>query len=128
LPYDVALGPDGSFYIADFNDVRVRKVDPDGIVTTLAGTGTGGTNGDGGPATQAKLVYPNGVAVGRDGGIYFADTNHHRIRKVFTALPGFDFNDIPTPDENGSKVYIFNSAGKHLSTIDSLTGAPTPVH
>lgn len=84
-PRDVAFAADGSFYIADSWNDRVRKVDPAGIITTVAGSNTRGFAGDGGPAVDAQLQRPSGVAVGRDGNLYIADSYNHRIRKLDTA-------------------------------------------
>jgi YD repeat-containing protein len=81
-PYGVALAPDGSLYIADLSNHRIRRVGPDGIITTVAGNGVAGSSGDGGPATQASLRNPQAVAVTPDGGLYIADTDNHRIRRV----------------------------------------------
>lgn len=81
-PEGIALGPDGSLYIADKLDHRIRKVAPDGIITTVAGTGAAGYSGDGGPAVLARLAFPEGIAVGPDGSVYVADTGNHRIRKI----------------------------------------------
>ena len=67
------MGPDGSLYIADERNLRVRRVSPNGIIDTVAGTGVRGYEGDGGPATQALLAGPIGVAVGADGSLYIAD-------------------------------------------------------
>ncbi|MDH4099778.1 MAG: hypothetical protein OEV28_04320, partial [Nitrospirota bacterium] len=83
-PEGVAVSPDGSFYIADTQNSRIRKVSPDGIITTVAGTGTAGYSGDNGPATAAMLKRPEGVALGPDGSIYIVDTDNHRIRKIGT--------------------------------------------
>ncbi len=60
LPIDVAIDTSGSLYIADYYNHRVRKVDPSGTITTLAGTGEGEYGGDGGPATAAALALPHG--------------------------------------------------------------------
>ncbi|HEX6293026.1 MAG TPA: RHS repeat-associated core domain-containing protein [Herpetosiphonaceae bacterium] len=79
---DITLGPDGSLYIADQDNYRIRKVSPDGIITTVAGTGVWGFSGDGGLATNARLAYPEGVVLAPDGSLYIADTYNHRIRKV----------------------------------------------
>ena len=81
-PTDVVVGPDGSLYIADAGHNRIRRVDPNGIITTVAGTGTAGFSGDGGPATLAQLFLPEGIAVAPDGSLYVADTRNQRIRKV----------------------------------------------
>ncbi|MBI4454589.1 MAG: SMP-30/gluconolactonase/LRE family protein [Acidobacteria bacterium] len=81
-PRGLAFGPDGSLYIADTSNNRIRRVGLDGIITTVAGSGTAGFGGDGGLATQAKLSAPAGIAVGPDGSIYVADSNNDRIRRV----------------------------------------------
>jgi streptogramin lyase len=81
-PDGLVVGADGSLYIADTNNERVRRVGPDGVITTVAGTGTRGFGGDGGPATQAQLDTPSAVAVAADGGLYIADTNNNRVRRV----------------------------------------------
>ena len=84
-PRDIAVGPDGSVYISEVNGHRVRKVSPSGVITTVAGTGTAGTTGDGGPATSARLNQPSGLAVAPDGTLYIADMTNHRIRAVSPA-------------------------------------------
>ncbi len=81
-PFGMAVGPDGSLYIGDRNNRRVRRVGPDGIITTVAGDGQSGFSGDGGPATQAALSDPIAVAVGPDGSLYIADRNNNRVRRV----------------------------------------------
>ncbi|GAA1335580.1 NHL domain-containing protein [Saccharothrix algeriensis] len=84
VSYPVGLAVDGagSLYIADYNNHRIRKVAKDGTITTVAGNGTAGFGGDGGPATSARLNYPYTVAVDGAGSLYIADYNNHRIRKV----------------------------------------------
>ncbi|MBI3378080.1 MAG: hypothetical protein HY035_06750 [Nitrospirae bacterium] len=84
-PYGVTADNAGNIYIADFQNQRIRKVDTSGIITTVAGNGQYGFSGDGGPATQAMLYYPFGVAVDSAGNIYIADHDNHRIRKVDTS-------------------------------------------
>jgi sugar lactone lactonase YvrE len=83
-PTAVAVGPTGfSLYIADtFNNV-VREVSlPTGIITTIAGNGTAGYTGDGGPATSAELYDPSGVVVDSAGNVYIADSDNEVVRKV----------------------------------------------
>lgn len=81
-PTGVAVDSAGNVYIADGSNSRIRKVDPQGIITTFAGTGAFGFSGDGGPATDAVLDGPNGVAVDNAGKVYIADTYNNRIRVV----------------------------------------------
>jgi len=83
-PHDVAVGPDGSVFIADTGNNCVRRVAPDGIISTAAGqcASMGAFGGDGGPAVQARLYRPYGVAVDRHGNLFIADTSNNRVRQV----------------------------------------------
>ncbi len=81
-PTMVAFAPDGSYYIADFENERVRRVDSDGLITTVAGNGVAAFGGDGGLAVDASLHDPTGVAVDSAGNLYIADAFNDRIRKV----------------------------------------------
>ncbi len=78
----MALDGSGNLFIADTNNHRIRKVAPDGIITTVAGTGTPGYVGNNGPATEAQLKYPLGVAVDRAGSLLIADTGNNYVRRV----------------------------------------------
>ncbi|HET6508977.1 MAG TPA: DNRLRE domain-containing protein [Baekduia sp.] len=80
----VAVTPDGTLYIDDFNHHQIRRVAPDGIISRFAGTGTSGFSGDDGPADDAELNYPSGVAVGQDGAVYIGDSSNYRVRRVGT--------------------------------------------
>jgi YD repeat-containing protein len=84
VPRGLALAPDGSLYIAEQGGNRIRRVGPDGVITTVAGTGAYGYGGDNGPATQAMLRAPFSLAVALDGTLFIADSNNHRIRRVGT--------------------------------------------
>ena len=81
-PYRAVADQAGNVYIADFYNNRIRKVDTSGTITTVAGTGTQGYNGDGIPATTAQLSLPAAVAVDTAGNIYIVDTWNNRIRKI----------------------------------------------
>jgi NHL repeat len=89
-PQGVAVDTGGNIFIADTNDNRIRKVTPDGIITTVAGNSPAGPNpgiqggfsGDGGPAIDAQLSFPTDVAVDGAGNFYIADYGNNRIRKV----------------------------------------------
>ena len=84
-PRGVALDGAGNLYIADQYNQRIRKVDSAGVITTVAGDGTAGYGGDGGPATAAQLNVPYDVALDGVGNLYIADSSNHRIRKVDAA-------------------------------------------
>jgi sugar lactone lactonase YvrE len=91
-PSGVAVGTDGNIYVADIGNHAIRKVTPEGVVTTLAGSagGTGSTDGTG---AAASFRYPGGAAVDKEGNVYVADTGNDTIRKmtpqgVVTTLAG----------------------------------------
>lgn len=82
-PQDVAVGPDGSLYVADTDNGVIRRIDRRGVITTFAGRpGVVGYGGDGGQARAATLTLPTGVAVARDGTVYVADSGNHAIRRI----------------------------------------------
>jgi large repetitive protein len=81
-PWGIALGGDGSLYIADQSNNRVRKVSLAGVISTVAGTGVRGYGGDSGLATQAQLNVPAGVLVDVAGNLYVADSGNQLVRKV----------------------------------------------
>jgi uncharacterized protein (TIGR03437 family) len=81
-PSAVVADTAGNLYIADTSNHRVRKVNAAGVITTVAGIGTAGSSGDGGPATNAALNGPTGLWLDGLGNLYIADTQNHRIRKV----------------------------------------------
>jgi len=81
-PNGVAVDSAGNLYIADVGSNRIRKVSTSGVLTTVAGNGTPGFSGDGGPATSASLHYPGSIAVNSAGNLYIADGLNNRIREV----------------------------------------------
>jgi len=81
-PTGIARAADGTIYVADTGNHRVRAISTLGTITTVAGTGAPGFGGDGGPATAAQLDSPRAVAVGGDGTIYIADAGNRRVRAV----------------------------------------------
>lgn len=119
-PRNVALDAAGNLYISEFEGHRVRRVSPEGVITTFAGTGVAGLGGDGGPAALAQLAFPAGLAVDRDGALFIADSGNHRIRKVtsggiITTYLGTGVVELHTPagvalDANGTLYVTENTA------------------
>ncbi len=147
-PIGVAVTSDGTLYIADAFNHRIRKVDgATGIITTLAGDGTGAYGGDNGPATDAQLFYPTGVAVASDGTVYIADWNNHRVRRVastgtITTLAGdgtgghsgdngqADAAQLNNPygvlvTADGNTVYIADWNNHRIRKVDVSIATPT---
>lgn len=81
-PHALAFDSQGNLYIADTLNHSIRRVDRQGVITTVAGTGESGNSGDGGPATAARLNSPAGVAIGFGDTIYIADTGNNRVRQL----------------------------------------------
>jgi hypothetical protein len=82
-PNALAEEPDGSLLVADSRNHCIRRIAPNGRVSTLVGSGTDGVGGTAvGPAASARLRYPSGVAVARDGTVFIADTGNHRICRL----------------------------------------------
>jgi sugar lactone lactonase YvrE len=82
-PRDLELGPDGRLYIADTDNHRIRVVDlATGVITTIAGNGNAGFTGEGGPAAQAALNRPFGIAFDESGNLYISDTFNNRVRRM----------------------------------------------
>ncbi len=82
-PSDIAIGPDGTFYITDWGTHSIRTISPAGVVAKLAGTGTAGTTN--GAGASAQFQYPEGIAVDAKGTVYVADTANHLVRMITPA-------------------------------------------
>jgi trimeric autotransporter adhesin len=85
-PGGLAFDAAGNLYISEQSGNRVRRVAPNGIITTVAGNGTAGSSGDGGPATAAELNTPTRVSIDSSGNLYIADYGNNRIRKVTNGI------------------------------------------
>jgi sugar lactone lactonase YvrE len=84
FPVGLVVDPAGNIYIADMIDNVIRKIGTDGNIATIAGNGTAGFFGDGGPALGAQLSLPEGLALDSAGNLYIADVGNHRIREMTT--------------------------------------------
>lgn len=122
-PHGLVVLPDQSFYFPDSSEHVVRRVDAQGIITTVAGTRTAAFGGDGGPATQGSLSTPADLALAPDGSLYVADTNNHRIRRLGPPLPGLDGSELAVAGADGATLYVFDAQGRHLRTLDVRTQA-----
>jgi sugar lactone lactonase YvrE len=124
-PLGVALDAAGNLYIADGRNSRIRKVDPDGTISTAAGDGTIGARGDGGPATSAQLAFPSAVAVGPSGELLVSDTLARRIRVV-----GGPARPAPAPKPgywltaSDGGVFGYGASGFHGSTGGTTLARP----
>jgi len=81
-PFGLGVDSKGNLYLGDYLNNRVRKVTASGTIKTIAGDGTCGFSGDGGPATSAEVCYPYGLAVDAAGDVWFADVNNLRVREI----------------------------------------------
>jgi len=85
---DIKVASDGTLYMSEMDNYRVRKVDTSGIISQVMGNGTASFCGEGVPARQACLNRPNGITIDNDGNVYVSDQNNHRLRKI-SAATGF---------------------------------------
>ena len=125
-PYDVAVAADDTVYVADSSNDRIRAISPDGVVTTLAGSGTPGFAD--GTGTSAQFYRPTGVAVAPDGTIYVADRFNHRIRRVTPAGVVTTFAGSGTPgfaDGTGTTAKFLNPYGVAVGTDGTVYVADT---
>jgi uncharacterized protein (TIGR03437 family) len=145
-PLGIAVDSSGNLYIADSVNNRIRMVSG-GIITTIAGDGTAGFSGDGGPATSAELNNPSGVAVDSKGNLYIADTNNNRVREVsrgvISTIAGLGLGDFfgdgglavyanlyyPTRvalDQSGN-IYVADSFNFRIRILKPYTGSTPPL-
>ena len=150
FPQGVAVDIVGNLFISDWGNNRIRMVNTaTGLISTIAGTGEEGSGGDGGPAVDAQLSYPQGVAVDKAGNLYFADTSSSRVRRVDsqtkvittvagTGEEGFEGDDGPATkaslsfplgvalDEAGN-LFIADQLNHRIRRVDAVTGVITTV-
>jgi hypothetical protein len=115
-PAGLALDSRGDLFIADTEDNAVREITPDGTIHLIAGNGTGGYRGDGGPATRAELDLPQAVAVDGLGDVFIADTGNNVIREVNQR------GDITTYAGTGTAGYRGDDGRARFAELSSPTG------
>ncbi len=149
LPTALALDTNNNLYFADTGNHRIRKISANGVITTIAGTGTQGFSGDNALATSTAIDSPTGLALDSNNNLYFADTHNHRIRKITaatgiittiagTGAPGFSGDTaaatsatlaLPhgiTIDPAGN-LYLADTQNHRIRRIDATTGIITTV-
>jgi sugar lactone lactonase YvrE len=124
-PHGVALDSAGNLFIADQGNNRVRKVTPNGIITTVAGNGTQDFGGDGGPATSAQLFWPSGVAVDTAGNLFIADYGNQRVRKVtpggvISTVAGIGSYGFSGDGRAATAAQLYNPSGVALDSAGNL--------
>jgi uncharacterized protein (TIGR03437 family) len=143
-PTAITVDPTGNIYFSDQYNQRIRKVDQNGIITTVAGNGDAGFSGDGGPATSAELNYPGGLVVDQNSDLYFCDPNNNRLRKVSNGIistvagngvGGFADGSPTTAEFNqpvglaidaAGNLYIADITNNKIREVSGVTVAVTP--
>jgi sugar lactone lactonase YvrE len=134
-PLDQAFDASGNLFITDSHNNRVRKVSPDGTITTVVGVGPagehkGGFSGDGGPAVMAKLSVPTSVTVDTAGNLFISDGLNNRVRKVdpagiiTTVAKGLSLPEQIAVDERGN-LYAVELDGGRVRKVDAAGGVTT---
>lgn len=129
-PSGIVLDAAGNLYFSDLANFRVRKISAGGIITTVAGNGSPGYNGDGIPATSAKLWFPEGLALDARGQLFVADKGNNRIRLISSVLGASAVeNDrvgisvYPNPNNGSFNVRIRSTVDEDVHiVITSVTG------
>ncbi len=133
FPRGIAVDVAGNLFIADSSNNRIRKVDSAGVISTIAGTGERGFGGDGGPAIQAQLRIPSGVAVDAAGNLYIADSSNDRIRKVDSAgvistIAGTGERGFGGDGDPATDAQLFSPYGVALDAAGNLYFTDTANH
>jgi len=145
-PTQLAFDSSGNLYIADAGNNVVREITPAGIITTVAGTGVAGYNGDSVLATNAWLNFPDSIALDTQGNLYIADTSNNRIRKVSTngiittvagdGIGGYNQDNVLATDaelneptrvvvDTAGNLYISDLLNNRIREVDSSSGMIT---
>jgi sugar lactone lactonase YvrE len=133
FPTNIALDGVGNLYIADTGNHRIRRVDINGIISTVAGTGTRGYSGDNNAATNARLNYPYAVTADQLGNLYIADTLNHVIRKVdsngqITTIAGMGFGGFSGDNGPALSARLSNPWSVAVDGLNNLYIADTQSH
>ena len=126
-PIDIVLDAFGNLYFSDYSNNRLRKVDPSGTISTIAGIGTIGFVGDGGLATNAQLAFPYGITVDALNTVYFSDYFNQRVRKISGQPQFITFNKLDDVTFGAVPVILnaMSSSGLPVSYTSSNTSVVT---
>ncbi len=144
LPSGIAYSPTGELFLAETRTHRVRKVDTQGRISTVAGTGEEGFSGDGGPAIAAELDSPQTVAVDSHGNVFVADAHNHRVRRldgrtgIISTVAGGGTGKLTDPHASATSValilpvavamdaagdlFVVDAGAHEVLRVDSTTG------
>jgi len=143
-PYGVTRGPDGALYICEVDNHIIRRIAPDGIITTVAGTGRRGYSGDGGPGLQVTLNEPYEVRFDKSGNMLWVEMKNHVVRRLDartrtvstvagTGQPGFSGDGGPATNAQLNQphsiqfdaeghLYICDIGNNRIRKVDARTG------
>ncbi|MDA8021255.1 MAG: hypothetical protein MPN21_27795, partial [Thermoanaerobaculia bacterium] len=123
MPQGLVPTEDGRVFFAERRASKIRYIEVDGTLQTLAGNGVVGTTAVGAPIQSTAMVAPRGLVQTQDGSFHFADPAQNRIFSVSGAFGGYDEEGYRIAEADGSVYYEFDAQGRHLRTVHGLTGA-----
>src|SRR5262245_31214699 len=149
-PFAVAFDKQGNWYVCEHKGERIVRIDPSGGAAIVAGTGEEGNSGDGGPASQAKMLDPHGIVITPEQQMYVADTRNHTIRKINlkagiisnvagTGKAGYSGDGGPATkaefngtfaidvDPGGHNLYVADLGNRRVRKIDLKSGIVTTI-
>ncbi|KAG2377438.1 hypothetical protein C9374_009349 [Naegleria lovaniensis] len=132
-PYSVFVSSNDEVYIADFHNHRIRKIMKNGKITTIAGNGTRGYNGDNQLATNAQLKYPSSIVVSSNAEVYISDTANHRIRKIMkngkiTTIAGSGAQGYNGDNQLATNAQLFYPSSVFVSSNNEIYISDTSNH
>ncbi|MCU7806000.1 MAG: hypothetical protein KZQ96_22720 [Candidatus Thiodiazotropha sp. (ex Lucinoma borealis)] len=120
-PSSIRVLENGSLFIADTDNHRIRLVGPTGIITTFAGIGISPNANDIGPATEAGFAHPLDIAFSPSGKVFISDSERGTIRSIGLTLDGYTGRSFKVPSLDGTELYEFDEYGKHQKTLSTMT-------
>ncbi|MBT3037525.1 MAG: hypothetical protein KME37_01170 [Candidatus Thiodiazotropha sp. (ex Codakia orbicularis)] len=122
-PSAITPTKDGGLYISDLGNRRIRYLDAEGNIKTVAGNGLYGDSGDLGPAINASMAGAVDMLLSNKETLYFIDSGNRRIRAIGLTMEGYTGEGYLIPSSDGKELYEFDEMGRHLRTMSTITGA-----